>query len=51
MSTVVILALACAALAVPFVLAALGRDNYGDDEGTSVGDWKAIWRRFFRRGS
>jgi len=43
--TYVLLLLACAAIAVPFVLALFGLDNYGDNEGMSVEDWKNIWAR------
>ena len=37
--------LACAAAAVPFILARFGLDNYGDNEGMSVEDWKKLWSR------
>lgn len=41
--------LAGAAILVPFILAAMGRDDYADDEGMSVEDWKRIWARLTRR--
>ena len=37
--------LACAAAAVPFILALFGRDNYDDNESMSVEDWKKLWSR------
>jgi hypothetical protein len=44
MSWPVLLGLAIAALAVPFLLAAARRDNYADNEGMSVEDWRKVWR-------
>ncbi|HUE78099.1 MAG TPA: hypothetical protein VMN38_00515 [Sphingomicrobium sp.] len=38
------------AAAVPFILAAKGRDNYSDDEGMSADGWKRIWSRLTGKG-
>ena len=50
MKTYLLLLFALAAIAVPFVLAAFGRDNYGDNEGMSVEDWKKVWAWLTRKG-
>ena len=41
--------LAGLAVLVPLILAAKGRDNYADDEGMSVDDWKRIWAWLTRK--
>jgi hypothetical protein len=46
----VLILLACAAVAMPFVLATFGRDNYDASEGVSIDDWKRLWARLTGKG-